>query len=179
VTSFEDLDRSGERENVFTPLAGEDFQSDFVKEVGVGMVAHIGRLEYAEEPRHGEVAEWQIRPELIRRPVNADGVMEIIRKLRPDPVLVVETSADAVVDLCRRMDTGEGLVHVFNVSWAKGEEASASVTFRWPEEVKSLTWIGWDREETGVDFSSSGAEVSFELAGIRESAVVVINMKRA
>jgi len=179
VKSFEDLDRSGERENVFTPLAGEDFQADFVKEVGDGMVAHIGRLEYAEEPRHGEVAEWQIRPELINPPVNSDRVMEVIRRLRPEPVLVVETGADAVVDLCRRADTGEGLVHVFNVSWAKGEEASASVTFRWPEEVRSLTWIGWDREETGVDFSATGAEVRFELAGIRESAVVVVNMERA
>lgn len=175
VRCAEDLYNSGRRENVFTPLSGEDHTKDFIKKVDAGMVAHIAELEYEERPATGDPASWNIPAGLIRKPKNSDMVMSYVNTLLPHRNLRVVSTQDLLVDLCRRKDTGEGLVHVLNVSFANSEMASARVTVRWSEEVKTLTWIGFDRADTAVPFERHGESVTFELADIRESAVVVIN----
>ena len=91
------------------------------------MVAHIRQLEHEQRPRAGDPAEWNIRPALIVRPLNDKHVMEYIDTLMPDRNLRVKSKRDLLVDLCRRTDTGEGIVHLFNVSWAKRKAANAEV----------------------------------------------------
>ncbi|MBN1808640.1 MAG: hypothetical protein JW909_06195 [Planctomycetes bacterium] len=177
VKSFEDFDRAGERENVFTFLTGRDHQSDFIMRAGDGMVAHISELEHEAEPDPGDVAEWCIRPALINRPRNSTRVMDFLNRLYPERLLAVDTAQDVAVDICRRKDTGEGLVHVFNVSWCKGEKARAAVSFKWPEPVRSLTWIAWNRDDAPVRFKAFDGGASFKLDGIEESAVIVVNKR--
>ena len=176
VTCPADLYRCKEVENVFTPLTGEDYTRDFIKEVGEGMAAHVAALEYSCEPRHGDRAEWNIRADLVNRPVNADAIMVYVDRMLGARRLRVATDRDLLVDLCRRDDTGEGLVHLFNVSWCRREAARAEVEFAWDAEVTSLTLIGWDRDETPVAFSrAADNRWRFGLDGIRESAVVIVN----
>ncbi len=176
VKTVEDMYRAWETENIFTSLTGEDFQCDFIKSVEKGRFAHISKVKHIEDARHSDRAEWCVRDDLVNAPANRDEIMRVIGELLPRRNIEVASDADLLVDLCRRTDTGEGLVHVFNVSWVKGLEAQATVDVAWPEPVKSLTWIGWDRKETPVPFEDLGENrVRFELNGIQESAVVIIN----
>ncbi|MDI6775241.1 MAG: hypothetical protein QME60_07620 [Verrucomicrobiota bacterium] len=175
VRSVADLSRAHEPENVFTPLTGESYTRDFIKKVGRGMAAHITKLVHAEEPRVHDRSEWMIRPELLHRPENSAAVMKYIDRLLPDRNIAVVSGADLLVDLCRRRDTGEGIVHIFNVAWAKGRTADATVTFRWNTPVNSLTRIGWDIREAPVKFKALPCGAVFKLKGIRESAVVIVN----
>ncbi|MFC1582006.1 hypothetical protein ACFL4W_00570 [Planctomycetota bacterium] len=178
VKSLEDLYCSYETENIFTPLAGEDFSRNFVKQIDQGMVAHIRELAHAEEPLHGERGEYMIRQALVNAPANREEIMHVINELLPQKNIEVSSEADLLVDLCRRTDTGEGLAHIFNISWDKGDTARAEVEVTWEEPVDALTWIGWDREETEVPFKDLGnGRVRFQLKDIRESAVVIINKK--
>lgn len=177
VKNIADLAHVRERENVFTPLTGEDHTADFIKKVGRGMVANLTKLVHAEEPRVHDRGEWMIRTELVHRPANAAAVMKFIDRLLPDRNMKVTSKADLLVDLCRRRDTGEGLVHIVNVTWAKGKTADITVSFDWKAPVKSLTRIGWDIKEAPVKFTRTAKGARFSLKGIRESAVVIVNKK--
>jgi hypothetical protein len=177
VKTMDDLYRCNEPETVFTALTGEDNAKDYVKPVGNGRIAHLTALEYEDSPRPGDPAEWNIRSELINCPVNSEKVSDVLTQLLTKRNLVVHSDQDLLVDITRRDDTGEGVIHLFNISFARGQNASASVVFRWTEPVKSLTWIGFDRNETPVEFKKSDDSFSFNLDRIRESAIVVINKK--
>lgn len=177
ISSLEDLYRAHEPENVFTALTGEDYTKDFVKNVAEGLAAHIVELKQASNPDLSTPNEWRVEAAHINRPVNSDAVLSVIQRLLPVRNLQVASPQDILVDLCRRKDTGEGLVHIFNVSYAKKETASAEVEFAWSEKVGSVTWIGYDREETPVAFEATARGARCRLQGIRESAVLVINKK--
>ncbi|HTL53940.1 MAG TPA: alpha-amylase family protein [Planctomycetota bacterium] len=177
IHSQADLYATSEPENIFTNLTGENFTNDFVKSVGKGRIGHMVKLEFISQPDLSTTATWMVDDEHINRPKNSDAVLKMLKQLLPERNLTVRSGQDLVVDLCRRTDTGEGLVHLFNVSFAKEKKASATASFVWKEPVKSLTWIGYDRKETKVPFKSVGGRVQFKLTGIRESAVIVINKK--
>ncbi|MFH1377975.1 MAG: hypothetical protein ABIH86_04415 [Planctomycetota bacterium] len=177
VKTIDDLYRCNEPETVFTALTGEDNTKDYVASIGSGKIAHLTALEYEDSPRPGDLAEWNIRSELINCPLNSDKVSDILSQLLPKRNLVVHSDQDLLVDIARRDDTGEGIIHLFNISFARGQYASASVVFRWTEPVKTLTWIGYDRNETPVEFKKTDDAYSFALDGIKESAVIVINKK--
>ena len=177
VKTLSDLYQSDEPETVFTPLTGEDNTKEYVKPAGGGKVAYLESLEYEDHLRPGDPAEWNIRSELINCPLNSEKVSDVLRQLLPKRNLIVDSDQDLLVDIGRRDDTGEGIIHLFNISFARGHIASASVAFRWSEPVKSLTWIGFDRDETPVAFKTKDDLHSIEIDGIRESAVIVINKK--
>jgi hypothetical protein len=177
VASIDDLMHAHETENVFTPLSGEDHTADFIKPVGEGMVANITRLDYASVPNLSTPDEWQVEARHINKPNNSAAVMTAIEKLLPRRNLEVVSEQDVLVDLCKRKDTGEGLVHIFNVSYAKKLPADATVFVNWPQKVESLTWIAYDRDETPVQFQPDGEGVRFVLKAIQESAVIIINKK--
>lgn len=178
IKSLADLRKAHEMENVFTPLTGEPHTSEFIKQIGAGMAAHIPKVEYSTYPDLGLTSTWMVAPEYINRPANSAAILSKINALLPERRFVVTSDKDVAVDLCRRKDTGEGLIHIFNISFLKGTPASAWVEVEWMEPVASLTWIGYDRNDTSVKFTRTGKGVCFSLDGIRESAVVVINKKQ-
>jgi hypothetical protein len=179
IKSLNDLFHSKDPENLFSELTGETHATDFVKSVGSGEVAHIAELQHPVNPNLSTPAEWMIEDRCINRPINSNVVCDSIERLLPAGTrnLQVSSSQHLLVDICRRSDTREGLIHLFNVSYAKNETAAANVHFRWTEKVESLTWIGYDREETPVEFDEISDGTSFSLQGIRESALIIVNKK--
>ncbi|MFH0939558.1 MAG: beta-galactosidase trimerization domain-containing protein [Planctomycetota bacterium] len=177
IQILQDMYHARQTENVFTALTGEDYSQDFVKPVGMGLVAHIRELQYSSAPNLDTPDEWRIEAEHINRPVNSVAIMAVIAQLLPSRNLRVTSKQDVLVDLCRRKDTGEGLAHIFNVSFAKNIEAAAAVEIIWSEPVKSLTWIAYNRDEMDVPFEKTANGARFELRAIRESAVIIINKK--
>ena len=77
----------------------------------------------------------------------------------------------------RRDDTGEGVVHLYNISFARGINAAAAVSLRWPDPISTLTRIGYDMDETPVVFKIEDGVARFNIDCIKESAVVIINKK--
>ena len=116
-----------------------------------------------------------INADFCNAPKNKAEVRTAVNFLLPERNITVDTKEDLLVDLCERKDTGEGLVHLFNVSYIKGKTASAKVSFKWKNEVKTLTRIGYDMAELPLKFKKDGAKISFSLEDIKESAVIVIN----
>ena len=175
VESMQDLVNAFEVEQAFAPLAREDFSEDFVKKVGNGAVGFVKELELTEKPK---MTDSTVRSDHVNRPGNSDAILDAIRKLLDgkEP-LRVESEADLVVDILRREDTGEAVVHVLNVSHAKGEKASAKVWFRWPDRVRSVTEIRYDREPIALPFAEQDGGWAVEVADIEELSTVIVNAK--
>lgn len=175
VRNEADLYAADEPENLFTPVTGENYQRAFCKPLGKGYIAHLPKLEYVESPDESSAATWMVESACINRPKNSAELSQLLKRLLPDPNLVVKSKQDLAVDLCRRTDTGEGLVHLFNISYSRQKAATADVAFRFPDTVRSLTWIAFNRPDTAVPFRRVLGEVRFKLRGIPDGAVIVIN----
>ena len=176
IKSIEDYTSKYETENLFTDLTGEDFTSGFMKNTGKGKCAYIKELQYLAVPDKGP-ATWMVAPDYYNVPKNKKEILKAIDFLLPERELLVATKEDLLVDLCVRNDTGEGLVHLFNMSYLKGKKGSTKVSFKWAKEVKTLTRIGYNMEETPVKFKKDGKRTSFDVANIEESAVIIVNKK--
>ncbi|MGH7144203.1 MAG: beta-galactosidase trimerization domain-containing protein [Planctomycetota bacterium] len=178
IESQADLYRAGETETVFTALTRQDYSRDFLVAVGRGQAAHLKHLEYVSRPDASTTATWQVEAEHINRPRNSAAVLKILARLLPERNLDVDSNADLAVDLCRRTDTGEGLVHLFNIGFARGKTAAATVRFQWPEPVRSLTWIGYNHPPRAVKFKAAAGGARFKLSDIREGATIVVNQEK-
>jgi hypothetical protein len=179
IRSVDDMLHAHDPENAFTPLTGEDHMRDFVKPCGDGLVAHITELEHSAKPDLGTTATWMLEAKYIVRPANSAAIVAALDRLLPaaERNLRVASQQDLLVDLCRRSDTGEGLIHLFNVSFAKSTPGQATVEVSWPERINSLTWISYDRGETPLNFKLIDTGAQFSIDAIRESAVIIINKK--
>lgn len=173
VQSMRDLGNAFDVEQAFAPLAGEDFSSDFVKQVGKGAVGFVKELELAELPR---MTDQTVRPDQVDRPLNSDTLLASVRELLGDKTLVrVDSEADVATDILRRDDTGEGVIHVLNVSFAKEETAGAKVWFRWHEDVQSVTELRYNRDPVSLPFSREQGGYVVELDGVEELSTLVVN----
>ena len=81
---------------------------------------------------------------------------------------------DLLVDICRRADTAEGVIHLINIGHLKSRTAAATLTFRWPAAITAIRCLRYDEDETPVSFGARENEYTLRIDGIREHAVVVI-----
>ena len=176
IKSVDDLIHQNEISNLFSDITGEDFTSSFSRNTGKGRCAYIKEVRHIALPEKGP-STWMINAEYCNSPENKAEILKAVDFLLPERKMKVESAEDLLVDICRREDTGEGLVHLFNVSYLKGKTASAKVCIKCDKEVKTLTRIGYNMEEAPVKFKNDGSRCSFEIKDIRESAVVIINKK--
>ncbi|MHC4716483.1 MAG: alpha-amylase family protein [Planctomycetota bacterium] len=174
VDTVEDLLASGARQWGFARLLGRAFDAMFVVDAGRGRVGFIPNLDHVDVPGTA-VADWTVADDHINPPANAPEVAGMIRELLDggDRLRVI-APRDVVVDLCRRGDTGEGIVHLVNIGHAAGRIGAADVAFRWPKSVKSVRCLRYDEEPTRLPVRKRGRWHWVRVDGIREHAVLVI-----
>ena len=172
VNTLEDLVQAFEIGYVFAPLTGEDFSQDFVKQVGKGKVGFVKELEFVEKP--GPQAD-RVSLDCINKPKNNGTILSAIKELLAGKELFrVAAEGDLAVDILKRIDTGEGVIQLLNVSFLKDKKVSAKVWFRWPDNVQRITEVRYNREPVELPFTQEDSGYAVQVKDIEELSTLII-----